>query len=106
MFQCRYFNDTDNTTSYYDDPASVTVNGAVNAHESLRIDGNVSTTTWCAEPPERPNTTNITVHLLLGFSNNTNESFPMPPCNHSFALDGDFSASDLNVNVSRHRYDA
>lgn len=102
---CRSFNETDNVTSYYVDPASVTVNGAVRAHESVRIDGNVSTSTWCPEPPQRPNTTNITVHLLMGFSNNTNESFPMPPCNHSFSLDGVLSARDMHVNVSRYRFD-
>lgn len=99
------FNETDNVTTYFDDPAAVTVNGAVRAHESVRIDGNVTTSTWCAEPPMRPNTTNITVHLLLGFSNNTNESFPMPPCNHSFSVDGSLSTNDLYVNVSRYRFD-
>jgi hypothetical protein len=87
------------------DPASVTINGTAVVSESVRVDGKFITTTWCADPPERPNTTNLTVHMLLGFSNNTNESYPMDPCNHTFDMAGNFRTTDLIVNVSRYQYD-
>ena len=81
-----------NYTAVVSHPPDVTVNGSVHVARSLRIDGSLATSTWCALAPLRPNTTNITEHLLLGFSNNTNESFPMPPCNHSLTLGGEFRA--------------
>eukprot|EP01047_Picozoa_sp_COSAG01_P020217 COSAG01_NODE_1145_length_11530_cov_3.387280_4_plen_861_part_00 len=100
------FNASDNTTEFYIDPATVTLHGTVTAHENVRVQGNARTSTFCPDPPTRPNTTNITVHLLLGFSNNTNESFPMPPCNHSVDVSRSFAAQDIYVNVSRYQYDA
>eukprot|EP01051_Picozoa_sp_SAG22_P032053 SAG22_NODE_13317_length_410_cov_1.707395_1_plen_105_part_10 len=82
-------NETGNLTSHtMADPASVTVHGTAEAQEAMRISGDFTTSTWCEDAPERPNTTNITIHVLLGFSNDTNESYPMLPCNHSFDLEG------------------
>ena len=99
------FNESGNNTYLIIDPASVTVHGTASASERVRIAGDLTSSTFCADAPERPNTTNITLHLMAGFSNNTNESYPMLPCNHSFDLAGTMQTGNLMVNVSTHPFD-
>ena len=87
-------------------PPNVTLHGAARLARSLMVEKDVYSWTWCPSAPLRPNTTNLTLHVLAGFSNNTNDSYPMAPCNHSVSVGRTLHAQGgLQINVSRYRYD-